>query len=104
MKKATKPTGSIPAHIQGWLEVNGEECWPLLVCDTCGGWVSYIDHLAPYHTEANTCERCDATTPDKPSPTPTAPPSPGCTAARSSGERIWTAGRGTTRTPRIASA
>jgi len=59
MRTTTKPKGRIPNHVKGWLEVNGEECWSLLVCDTCGGWVSYIDHLAPYHTEANSCDRCE---------------------------------------------
>lgn len=59
MKTSTKPKGRIPNHIKRWLEVNGEAFWRLLVCDTCGGWVSYIDHLAPYHTEANTCLRCE---------------------------------------------
>ena len=88
MRTITKPKGRIPNHVKGWLEVNGEECWPLLVCETCGGWVSYIDRLAPYHTEANTCLRCDATTPDTASPTSTAPPSPDCTDAHSAGERI----------------
>ncbi len=33
-------------------------------------------------------EAREVTTPGTPSPTPTAPPSPDCTAARSSGERI----------------
>lgn len=54
-----KPRGRKPRIIRIWLEVNGEECWPSVVCETCKGWVTSIDHLAPYHTEANWCERCD---------------------------------------------
>lgn len=54
-----EPAGRKPPHIKAWLEVNGGECWPAVVCDKCGRWVAHIDRLAPYHTEANTCERCD---------------------------------------------
>lgn len=54
-----KPKGRVPNHIKTWLEVNGQELWFAVVCDQCGGWVSHIDHLAPYHMEANHCDRCD---------------------------------------------
>lgn len=53
-----KPRGPVPKRVKEWLEVNGNECWPCLVCDKCRRWVTSIDRLAPYHTELNLCRKC----------------------------------------------
>ena len=54
-----KPSGPVPRHVKDWLEVNGNDCWLVLLCDKCGKWVDSIDQLAPYHMEANWCRRCE---------------------------------------------
>ena len=57
--KDTKPKGRVPNHVKGFLEANGDSCWPLLVCPKGGKWVDGIDHFAPYHNEMNYCKKCD---------------------------------------------
>lgn len=56
--RCRKPSGRIPADTKAWLAVNEIDCgWEIAVCK-CGRWYREMDHLAPYHTEMNWCQKC----------------------------------------------
>ena len=57
MSSINKPRGRVPNHVKDALE-HDPYMWPMLVCPTCGKWVSEVDHLFPYHSEHNKCRDC----------------------------------------------